>query len=735
MYTPIIYKTYNYDENQKPNLSKIISFDTFKKSFLKTTATLFKDSKYAYELVDQITNHINNELTNNAKINSRTVAEKFLHEIPQGKTTYHDGYMEYLLTAWKCDCGIEVGPWHIWNIILHQLCKLINSDPDTYRHIFTTSNEKIKVNLYGEFNIHDFINKLKEFLPTNVNKFVPQFENQPPNYLECMYGLFAEMVKEYYSGAVMSCSIPRVRILGNKEDWVRILDLANSLAEIIPEEGDKKNKYFPRICKTLQDMVDNLDNAEYWTKFFHIDLCGSGSQQFIYGHVTHFFLDTFIDMTMVPRMLSRFPFTEDNLLNKNGDPLTMNFVSGIMFSSLDNEGYLVPEFHHNITMEDSDVFILDDKDKENRLVMLKFIERMKKYSGLYQTMHYPITRHDLQDKSSIHKQCSTWNVTNRSIENKNVKVKLISYEEFVSQFTEEINRYSKKSEKYFKKEYKRFISCVKKHNEIINRLLKENKSYVDILNEDRIISLHNTYYFWWKNHYTVKYSDIKLTKEECDELLKLQEDDVEFYKQNFEVIYDYIKNDRFSTLSLLYNMRNSTVLRLFIEKFKTDPFLLPRYYQTGHYLNVYTEENCYRYMIFHMYERLKDYPSYINSEFANNFLHEVFDEEKSVLYEAHCENFSLYFDEYIKNSIKYKDHSMFSGWLTEDEKIYGKIKEYNNTDQSVFGKLYKFCLEFDIEHTFDYTGAFNKIFVDHGMDGEIVDLGDTADKNESDDEW
>jgi len=66
-----------------------------------------------------------------------------------------------------------------------------------------------------------------------------------------MYGLFADMVQEYYGCMIYGCSIPKVRVLGSDADWMALLDTIKSV-----------NAYFAKttsimitICAKLQNMV------------------------------------------------------------------------------------------------------------------------------------------------------------------------------------------------------------------------------------------------------------------------------------------------------------------------------------------------------------------------------------------------------------------------------------------------------------------------------------------------
>lgn len=72
----------------------------------------------------------------------------------------------------------------------------------------------------GDFDIFRFINALNEYVQFDVKSLIPQFVNQPVGYVESMFGLLVDMVQNYYGCMIYGCGIPKVRLLGSKEDWV-----------------------------------------------------------------------------------------------------------------------------------------------------------------------------------------------------------------------------------------------------------------------------------------------------------------------------------------------------------------------------------------------------------------------------------------------------------------------------------------------------------------------------------
>src|SRR5436190_1566691 len=89
---------------------------------------------------------------------------------------------------------------------------------DPLQHLKLEKKNCVKIN-NNIFDVNVFINELKKYLPVDINIFISQFENSPNGYNESMFGLFADMVQNYYSCLIDGCNIPKVRILGNEKEW------------------------------------------------------------------------------------------------------------------------------------------------------------------------------------------------------------------------------------------------------------------------------------------------------------------------------------------------------------------------------------------------------------------------------------------------------------------------------------------------------------------------------------
>jgi len=292
---------------------------------------------------------------------------------------YCKGYLHYLFICWNNDLGIEIAPCYIWNIILWRICQYVNAEPERYRKIFTTSDEKITMEYIpegNEFNPEEFVSMIREKIPSNIDVWFPDFEYQPEMYKDSMYGLFAEMVQKYYGCMILGCGCPKIRILGTKDEWNKIITTLDNLPikELCP--------YINKAKKIVQEFIDNLENQEYWKKFFYTKFCGSGSQQEYLGKIMDLAEDD-NNVDQVSNTLSKFPFEDKgciqlNLRNEhigeNGG-MKCNYHSGLMGAEIDSDGIAVPKYGWNISIPDVDAGKLTEEEIEKKKILVKILEK------------------------------------------------------------------------------------------------------------------------------------------------------------------------------------------------------------------------------------------------------------------------------------------------------------------------------------------------------------------------
>jgi hypothetical protein len=238
----------------------------------------------------------------------------------------HAGYLHYLLLAWKHDVGIEIAPWHLYTVYLWQFIELITDNPDRYKDLIGNVNNKINI-ANDHFDPKEFANELIK-KSKFFEKMVPEFQSSPVNYTNCIYGLMGHIAKNYYETWILSCSIPRVQVLGTKSDWQHLFDMALQVYTMFePYLFDKYKNHFELTLEYFEEAIEKYTDQNFWSNFFNIDKCGSGSQKKISGDITKILLPKTHLLNEIPSQIARTEYTIDG---KKGVYLTGLFYSELV---------------------------------------------------------------------------------------------------------------------------------------------------------------------------------------------------------------------------------------------------------------------------------------------------------------------------------------------------------------------------------------------------------------------
>lgn len=319
--------------------------------------------------------------------------EKLKYPLPE-YDFYTSGYLDYLMFCWENDLGIEIAPCYIWNIILWKICGIVNEDHEKYRHIFTENSEKETIcYLADEFDPIEFLELLKPKIPTDTSVWFPNLEFQPENYHLSISGLFAEMVQKYYGCMVLGCGCPKIRIIGNKDEWQKIIDCL--------DKNPINHKYITKAKSIVTEFINNLENPDYWKKFFYGVRCGSGSQVEYDGYIIQLAeaLDT---VDTVPNTLGKYQFEyhlshtyipdlREEHLGENGG-VKVYYHSGIMGGIIDEHGIAVPKYNWNISLPNPDAGKLSESELEKSTKILDILTLSKKHNSFIKKNNIEVVR-------------------------------------------------------------------------------------------------------------------------------------------------------------------------------------------------------------------------------------------------------------------------------------------------------------------------------------------------------
>lgn len=216
---------------------------------------------------------------------------------------YHfmvNSYMEVVSKAYSRHHNLEVAPHDIWYLVLTQIAELVKLSPETYRDLFTKSNDKILLavqqNHATDLDLPAIMEQMVQFLPTNMAIFLPELSTHTEgSKLACM-AAFADGMQKYYEYGMFCCGIPKISLTGTLEDWEQ---LAYSAEQISNHFGHIKAltgvTYIERVRSVIREIIASYltphMNTAFWTDIFTQRNVGSGGDLIVNGWMLDLYLD------------------------------------------------------------------------------------------------------------------------------------------------------------------------------------------------------------------------------------------------------------------------------------------------------------------------------------------------------------------------------------------------------------------------------------------------------------
>jgi hypothetical protein len=291
---------------------------------------------------------------------------KLVEDLPSADT-YHTGYLDYLLQAWTHDMGIEIAPWHLYYLYLWQIIDMIMTEHEKYIDIFgDTQKDKSVIKVYDQkFDINIFFENLEK-INKNYSEFVPTFENPPKFFNECIKGSLSHLAKEYYDISILSCSIPKVEVLGSEQDWKHLHEISFKVYQLLETKMSLKLKeHFLKTLEYFEKCSQHYKDDNYWDNFFIVKKCGSGSQKQIGGNINNILLPTTYLIDKIPMHIAEVKYCFNSQKSV--------FLSGLLYSKIEN-GILKP-FYHTLNGE----VVVEMNDQFEKSAQTKFLEWMKRF--------------------------------------------------------------------------------------------------------------------------------------------------------------------------------------------------------------------------------------------------------------------------------------------------------------------------------------------------------------------
>ncbi|KAL6412580.1 hypothetical protein AUP68_03783 [Ilyonectria robusta] len=221
-------------------------------------------------------------------------------EFPGGVFPSSDGLIRGALEAWAQHRHLVLRPDEVWFEILAQLNFYMAAHADELRDLFVSHEGKREIRI-GAFTWRDVVAAFGSAIQQRVKTewlldwimpgFTTSTQNDEMTASVLMMGLMQYFFE--FSGMVV-CGIPSVTLLGEREDWAKLLAKLDRLKDW----GEEPAAYAANLCPILKRFVQTWDEPEsaevaaFWEQIVRAKKgfsCGSGASEYdVSGWITGF---------------------------------------------------------------------------------------------------------------------------------------------------------------------------------------------------------------------------------------------------------------------------------------------------------------------------------------------------------------------------------------------------------------------------------------------------------------
>ncbi|KAF8135764.1 hypothetical protein EV363DRAFT_1551847 [Boletus edulis] len=219
-----------------------------------------------------------------------------------------NGFVHTVLECYSKHRALVLRPDDVWLAIMTQFYCLVNGRAEELRSLFVQHDGKKKLTMvFKEFPrtsldmdnlVGTFAEKMSEAVQENVvdpelrSWMLPAFSTTTRTDLVATASVMLGTVKEYFTFRIMLlCGIPRVTLLGEKQDWEAILDRIEKLKEFGSDAMAWYRLLRPVLSRFLRafDEPHHPDNLDFWNKVADLERLGSGPT-WLSGWITAFMM-------------------------------------------------------------------------------------------------------------------------------------------------------------------------------------------------------------------------------------------------------------------------------------------------------------------------------------------------------------------------------------------------------------------------------------------------------------
>jgi len=216
-------------------------------------------------------------------------------------TKNYNGFVDTAVRAYSDHHHLVIRPDDVWMAILSQFNFFVNTNAEQLRHLFVAHDGKKELTIVaaGTRYTVDFGNLAKQMgqlIQENVvdpslrEWIMPEFTTTTENDVIISSVIMMSTVKKYFSyRIVLRCGIPSVTLLGERNDWEKMLERIEKLREY----GEETTQWYSLLKPVLTGFVDSFNHPgakstrDFWQKIADLK-SGASGPSYLSGWITAF---------------------------------------------------------------------------------------------------------------------------------------------------------------------------------------------------------------------------------------------------------------------------------------------------------------------------------------------------------------------------------------------------------------------------------------------------------------
>ncbi|KAL8724575.1 MAG: hypothetical protein Q9166_007870 [cf. Caloplaca sp. 2 TL-2023] len=231
--------------------------------------------------------------------NCKKVIQSFFSDFPNASICgSSNGFVRACFYAYSHHHHLILRPEDIWFAVLSQLSFYINAHSEELRSFFVSHEGREELEVFDGGTI-DCVGPLAVRMTKEMDKYMvdpdlrqwilPDFSTTTDTDTITAAVLMMGAMQEYFSyKMILSCGIPSVTLLGEKDDWIKIRRRLDKLPQLGPEVQQFATLLIPVLEYFIRsfDVPDDPAVCSFWTRIAHQN--GGSGVHYLSGWITAF---------------------------------------------------------------------------------------------------------------------------------------------------------------------------------------------------------------------------------------------------------------------------------------------------------------------------------------------------------------------------------------------------------------------------------------------------------------